>query len=119
MTVLGAVTDNGDSFYCWTEESLTRHHGICLLEALQEEFGEELVVFLDRVGYFYARDVWEYVSGKRETKLSATVRSRAWSGMIWLSGTFHRNCPNSIRWKGAGTSSTNGSNIGLFRIFRR
>jgi len=26
-----------------------------------------LVVFLDRAGYFYARDVWEFVSGKRET----------------------------------------------------
>jgi hypothetical protein len=65
--VLGAVTDDGDSFYCWSEASLTRHHGIRLLEALQEAFGEELVVFLDRAGYFYARDVWEYVSGKRET----------------------------------------------------
>jgi hypothetical protein len=39
-----------------------------LLEALQGEFGEELVVFLDRAGYFYARDVWEHVSGKRETE---------------------------------------------------
>jgi len=65
--VLGAVTDGGDSFYCWTEENLTREHGIRLLDALQDEFGEELVVFLDRAGYFYARDVWEYVSGERET----------------------------------------------------
>lgn len=29
------------------------------------KFGDELVVFLDRAGYFYARDVWEYVNGKR------------------------------------------------------
>jgi transposase len=65
--VLGAVTADGDSFYCWTEETLTRYHGIRLLEALQEEFGEELVVFLDRAGYFYARDLWEYVSGERTT----------------------------------------------------
>ena len=68
MTVLDAVADDGESFYCWTEESLTRYHGIRLLEALQEEFGEELVVFLDRVGYFYARDLWEFVSGERETE---------------------------------------------------
>jgi hypothetical protein len=68
VTVLGAVTDTGESFYCWTEENLTRYHGIRLLEALQEEFGEELVVFLDRAGYFYARDLWEFVSGERETE---------------------------------------------------
>ena len=66
--MLGAVTDDGDSFYCWTEENLTRHHGIRLLEALKDEFGEELVVFLDRAGYFYARDLWEHVSGERETE---------------------------------------------------
>ena len=69
--MLGAVTDDGDSFYCWTEENLTRNHGIRLLDALAEKFGEELVVFLDRARYFYARDVWEYVSGERETE---TVR---------------------------------------------
>jgi hypothetical protein len=74
VTVLGAVTDGGDSFFCWTEENLTRNHGIRLLEALKERFGEdsalseELVVFLDRAGYFYARDFWEHVSGERETE---------------------------------------------------
>jgi len=57
VTVLGAVTDDGDSFFCWTEENLTRHHGIRLLEALTERFGEKLVVFLDRAGYFWARDL--------------------------------------------------------------
>ncbi|WP_246084516.1 transposase, partial [Salinadaptatus halalkaliphilus] len=67
VTVLGAVTDDGDSFYCWTEENLTRFHGIRLLEALKDKFDEELVVFLDRAGYFYARDPWEHVSGERET----------------------------------------------------
>jgi len=68
VTVLGAVTDDGDSFYCWTEENLTRVHVIRLLEALKDKFGEELVVFLDRAGYFYARDLWEHVSGERETE---------------------------------------------------
>ena len=66
--MLGAVTDDGDSFYCWTEENLTRKHGIRLLDALTERFNEELVVFLDRAGYCYARDVWEHMSGKRETE---------------------------------------------------
>jgi len=68
VTVLGAITDDGESFYCWTEENLKAAHGIRLLKALKERFGEELVVFLDRARYFYARDVWEFVSGKRETE---------------------------------------------------
>ena len=68
VTVLGAVTDDGDSFYCWTEENLTSQQGIWLLGALQERFGEELVVFLDRAGYFYNRDLWEHVSGERATE---------------------------------------------------
>jgi hypothetical protein len=55
VTVLGAVTDDGDSFYCWTEENLTRFHGTRLLEALKERFGDELVVFLDRAGSFLTR----------------------------------------------------------------
>jgi hypothetical protein len=29
-----------------------------LLEALKDRYGEELVVFLDRAGYFYTRDLW-------------------------------------------------------------
>ena len=62
LTVLGAVTSDGESFYCWTEENLTRHHGIRFLKALQEEFGENLVVFLDRAGYFFANDVREFVA---------------------------------------------------------
>ena len=66
--MLGAVTDDGDSFYCWTEENLTRFYGIRLLEALTDKFGKELVVFLDRAGYFYAKDLWEHVSGERETE---------------------------------------------------
>jgi transposase len=58
---------DGDSFYFWTEENLNRFHGIRLLKALKERFGEDLVVFLDRASYFYARDLWEYVSGERAT----------------------------------------------------
>jgi hypothetical protein len=62
LTVLGAVTNTGESFYIWTEENLTRKHGIRFLQALREEFGENLVVFLDRAGYFFANDVREFVA---------------------------------------------------------
>jgi transposase len=68
VTVLGAVTDDGDSFYCWTEDNLTSREGIWLLGALEERFGEELVVFLDRARYFYNKDLWEHVSDERATE---------------------------------------------------
>jgi hypothetical protein len=47
---------------------LTRFHEIRSLEALKDKFGEELVVFLDQAGYFYASDLWEHVGGERETE---------------------------------------------------
>lgn len=68
VTVLGAISHTGESFYCWTEENLTRLHGIQFLRALLEEFGTDLVVFLDRAGYFFAKDVREFVSGSTETE---------------------------------------------------
>ena len=70
MTVLGAVTAGGDSFYCWTEDNLETQNGIWLIEALKDRFGKEVVISLDRAGYFYTRDLWEHVSGKRATELS-------------------------------------------------
>jgi hypothetical protein len=41
VTAPSTVIDDGDSFFCWTEETLTRKHGIRLLEALQERFEED------------------------------------------------------------------------------
>ncbi|PSQ16134.1 hypothetical protein BRD00_12305 [Halobacteriales archaeon QS_8_69_26] len=35
---------------------------------MKERFGEELVVFLDRAGYFWVRDLREHVSGTRATE---------------------------------------------------
>ena len=124
MTVLGAVTDDGDSFYCWTEENLTSQQGIWLLGALQERFGEELVVFLDRAGYFYNRDLWEHVSGERATRLSETVRLRACTETkkvrsISMCGTFRRNYRSLTRWKDAGIDSTTGSSTTLSLILLR
>lgn len=69
VTVLGAVTHDGRSFYCWTEENLTADHGVRFLDALQTEFGEDLVVHIDRASYFYAKDVWKFVSGEEATEV--------------------------------------------------
>lgn len=68
VTILGAVSHDGESFYTWSEETLSAAHGISLLRALMDEFGENLVVLLDRAPYFYAKDLWEFVSGDRETE---------------------------------------------------
>lgn len=68
VTVLGAVSNKNDSFYTWSEERLTAAHGISLLRALQDEFGEKILVLLDRAPYFYARDLWEFVSDDRATE---------------------------------------------------
>ena len=68
VTVLGAVAHDGRSLYCWTEENLTADHGVRFLAALEAEFGEDLVVMIDRASYFYAGDVWEYVSGEEATE---------------------------------------------------
>jgi hypothetical protein len=37
VTVLRAVTHEGERFYCWTEENLTADHGIRLLAGLEAE----------------------------------------------------------------------------------
>ena len=68
VTLLGAVSHTCESFYTWSEEKLTADHGIAFLRALLDEFGENIVVLLDRAPYFYARDLWEFVSGKRSTE---------------------------------------------------
>jgi len=68
VTVLKAVTHDGETMHFWTEEYLTADHGIRLLRALRAEFGAKLVIFLDQAPYFYAKDLWEFVSEKRSTE---------------------------------------------------
>lgn len=76
VTTLGAITHDGESLYLSTEEYLTASHGIRLLEALKREFGEKLIVLLDQASYFYAKDLWEHVSGERsiETIDDTTIK---------------------------------------------
>jgi transposase len=67
VTVLKAVTHDGETLHFWTEETLTADHGVRLLGALRAKFGKKLVVLLDQASYFYAKDLWEFVSGDRST----------------------------------------------------
>ena len=43
-------------------------HGIAYLRSLVDEFGENIIVLLYRAPYFYAKDIWEFVSDERSTE---------------------------------------------------
>lgn len=86
VTVLGAISNENDSFYTWSEERLTAAHGISLLRALQDEFGDKILVLLDQASYFYAKDLWEFVSGDRATEFvddTAVERVAGESLQVW------------------------------------
>jgi hypothetical protein len=68
VTILGAISHEGESFCTWSEETLTAPHGIRLLQAIHEEFGEKVIVLLDQAPYFYAKNLWEFVGGDRATE---------------------------------------------------
>lgn len=68
MTILGAISHKRESFFTWSEERLSAAHGIRFLQALLDEFGEHIIVLLDRAPYFYAKDLWEFVSGTPSTE---------------------------------------------------
>jgi hypothetical protein len=53
------------------------------LAGLEAEFGKELIALIDRAGYFYARDLWEFVSGERRTEtIAETVVERVLNEMF-------------------------------------
>jgi hypothetical protein len=86
VTILGSITNHGENFYTWSEETLTAEHGIALLRAIQAEFGDNTVVLLDRAPYFYAKEFWEFVSGERTTECvgdTAVERVVADSLQVW------------------------------------
>ena len=55
INLLGAVTDDGDRFISFVEGSFTGKVAAHFLGALQEEFGENLVIVLDNAPYFIAK----------------------------------------------------------------
>jgi len=94
VTVLGAVTHDGRRFCTWTEENLTADHGIHLLAALKREFGEKLVVLFDRASYFYAKDVWEFMSDEKATEgIGGTLVERV-RDETFEDGISHLGSPN-------------------------
>ena len=55
INLLGAVTDDGDRFISFVEGSFTGKVAAHFLHALQQEFGEKLVIVLDNAPYFIAK----------------------------------------------------------------
>jgi len=52
VTLLGAISHEDESFYTWSQETLTAERGIALLRVIQAEFGENIIVLLDRAPFF-------------------------------------------------------------------
>jgi transposase len=57
VNMLGAVTDDGDSFVCLTPDRFNSVVALHFLRALQHEFGEKLVILLDNAPYFIANEL--------------------------------------------------------------
>jgi transposase len=57
--VLGALSEDGEEFYCQSDEYITAEHARKFILALSNEFDEDLLVVLDGAPYFRARKVTE------------------------------------------------------------
>lgn len=55
INLLGAVTDDGDRFISFVQGRFTGKVASHFLGALQQEFGEKLVIVLDNAPYFIAK----------------------------------------------------------------
>lgn len=62
VRLLGAVTDDGESFYASVADSFNSETTISYLKALREEFGERLHLVWDNATYFIATDVKEFIA---------------------------------------------------------
>ena len=57
--ILGAVSEDGEEFYCQSDEYITAEHAREFILALSNEFDEDLIVVLDGAPYFRASKVTE------------------------------------------------------------
>jgi transposase len=57
--VLGAVSEDGEEFYCQSDEYITGEHARKFILALSNEFDEDLIVVLDGAPYFRSSTVTE------------------------------------------------------------
>lgn len=61
VNLLGAVTEDGESFFTEVADSFNSDVTVRFLRALQDEFGEHLHVVLDNATYFVSNQVEEFV----------------------------------------------------------
>lgn len=55
--MLGAVSEEGEEFYCQSDEYITAEHARKFILALSNEFDEDLIVVLDGAPYFRSSKV--------------------------------------------------------------
>jgi transposase InsO family protein len=61
IKLLGAASDDGETFFLPCEENFNSDVTIRWLDVLQKEFGEKICVILDNASYFTANKVQEFV----------------------------------------------------------
>jgi hypothetical protein len=62
LKLLGALTDQGETFFVECESNFNSEVTIQLLQALQQEFGEKIAVVLDHATYFTANAVKDFAA---------------------------------------------------------
>ena len=60
--LLGALTENGNTRFYQSESNFNSEVTIHFLKALQEEFGEELILVLDNAPYFSSKKVQKFAT---------------------------------------------------------
>lgn len=63
VKLLGALTEDGETFVTEVADSFTSEITVRFLRALQDEFGDHLHVILDNATYFTSARVTEFVEG--------------------------------------------------------
>lgn len=61
LNFLGALTEHGETLFLECTGSFTKEVTVQFLQVLQAEFGEKLVVLLDKGTYFTAKKVKQFV----------------------------------------------------------
>jgi hypothetical protein len=79
LKLLGALTDQGETFFVECESNFNSKVTIHFLQALQQEFGEKLAVILDHATYFTAIVIQGRIHENPALKpLGVNKRYRGW-----------------------------------------
>lgn len=104
LNFLGALSDDGQTQVLECNGSFTGEVTVQFLQALQAEFGEKLVVFLDQASYFTAKKVKRFVENTKAelvyfppgmSKLNPT--EECWRQLRMALGNRYFGTPDELR----------------------